>query len=201
MRKPPMRCHLGLVLLCGSWLPGFVTEVFSDSDAALWDTLQAGGKVVLLRHAPIERGDGSADPRVRDPSCEAEARLSDQGRQDAAELGRRFTEHQVPVSSVRHSPYCRTTNTAKIAFDQASPAAFLSLIEGLPPDAATEQTDQLQQVISAHAADGTLILITHAPNIAAVSFELLSHLDALVLAPDGDGSFDELGVIRFFASD
>jgi phosphohistidine phosphatase SixA len=201
MSKPLTLCHLALVSLCGSWLPWFVTTVFADSDAALWDALRAGGKVALLRHAPIERGDGSADPRVRDPSCEAEARLSDNGRQDAAELGRRFREHQVPVSSVRHSPYCRTTNTAKIAFDQASPADFLSLIEGLPPNVATEQIDQLRQVISAHAADGTLILITHQPNIAALSFELLSHLDALVLAPDGDGGFEELGVIRFFASD
>ncbi len=201
MRKPATRCHRGLVWLCGFWLPLLATEVFGDSAAGLWDALQAGGKVVLLRHAPIERGDGSADPRVRDPSCAAEARLSEQGRQDAAELGRRFRAHQVPVSSVRHSPYCRTTATAKIAFDQGSPAAFLSLIEGLPPGAATEQTEQLQQVISAHAADGTLILITHEPNIAAVSFELLSHLDALVLAPDGDVGFEELGVIRFSASD
>ena len=195
------RHHLALGLLCGSWLQLSVSEVFADSDAALWDALQAGGKVVLLRHASIERGHGSPDPRVRDPSCQAEAKLSTQGRQDAAELGRRFREHQVPVSSVGHSPYCRTTDTAMIAFHQASPEALLSLIEGLPPDAAVKRTEQLEQVISAHAEDGTLILITHGPNIAALSFELLGHLDALVLAPDGAGGFEELGVIRFSDSD
>ena len=43
MRMPPMRHHLGLVLLCGSWLPLSATEVFSDSAAGLWDALQAGG--------------------------------------------------------------------------------------------------------------------------------------------------------------
>jgi len=201
MRMHPMHHHLALVLLCSSWLPLCVTEVVADTDDAIWEALQAGGKVLLLRHARIERDEGSADPRVRDPSCRAEAKLSAQGRQDAAELGRRFRAQQVPVSRVRHSPYCRTADTAVIAFTQASPAAFLSLIEGLPPDAAAEQTAQLQQVISAYAEDGVLILVTHRPNIAAVSFELLGHLDALVLAPDGAGGFDELGVLRFSSSD
>jgi phosphohistidine phosphatase SixA len=172
----PTRHHLASGFLGGSWLLLFVTDVFADSDAALWDSLQAGGKVVLLRHAPIERGHGRPDPRVRDPSCQTEAMLSTQGRQDAAELGRRFREHQVPVSSVGHSPYCRTTDTAMIAFDQALPAAFLSLIEGLPPEAAAKRTEQLEQVISAHTEDGTLILVTHGPNIAALSFELLVQL-------------------------
>jgi phosphohistidine phosphatase SixA len=191
---------LALVLLCGSCLQQVVAEVFADSDAALWDALRAGGKVVLIRHAAIERGDGSGDPRVRDPSCQTEAKLSMQGRDDAAELGRRFRDHRVPVSSVRHSPYCRTADTAMIAFDQASPAAYLSLIEGLSRDAAAERTAKLRQAISAHAEAGTLILVTHEPNINAVSFDLLSHLDALVVAPDRTGGFEELGVIRFSSS-
>jgi phosphohistidine phosphatase SixA len=193
--------RFAVALLCGFWLPFVVPTASADSEAGLWAALQAGGKVVLIRHAPIERGDGSADPRVRDPSCLAEARLSAQGREDAAELGRRFRDHGVPISSVRHSPYCRTTDTAMIAFGQATPASFLSLIEGVPPDVAAERTEELQQAISAHADDGTLVLITHAPNISAVSFELLSHLDALVLAPDGAGGFEELGIIPFSSSD
>jgi hypothetical protein len=44
-------------------------------------------------------------------------------------------------------------------------------------------------------------LITHRPNIAAASFELLGHLDALILAPDGDSGFEELGVIQFAPTD
>jgi len=198
---PSTRLQVALALLCGSWLALFVAEAFAEPDAALWGALQAGGKVVLLRHAPIERGADGGDPRVRDPSCRTEAKLSMQGRENAAELGRRFRDHRVPVSSVRHSPYCRTTDTATIAFKHASSAGYLSLIEGLPPDAAAEQTEQLQQVIGAHEADGTLVLIAHRPNIAAVSFELLSHLDALILAPDGDGGFEELGVIQFAPTD
>lgn len=193
--------QVGLALVCSLWLSLYAVDLVADSNDALWDALRSGGKVVLLRHAPIERGDGSADPRVRDPSCRAEAELSAQGREDAAELGRRFREHRVPVSGVMNSPYCRTTDTAKVAFGQASSAAFLSLIEGLPQDLAAKQTESLHRAIGNHEGDGTLVLVTHGPNVSAVSFELLGHLDALVLAPDGAGGFDEVGVIRFSDSD
>jgi phosphohistidine phosphatase SixA len=201
MKIPTSGRCLSLALCCSSWLALGSAELFADSDETLWDALRSGGKVVLLRHAPIERGGGSVDPRLRDPSCRAEAQLSAQGRNDAKELGRRFREHQVPVSSVLHSPYCRTTDTATIAFGEALPAAFLSLIDGLPPDLAAEQNENLEQAIRNHAGDGTLVLVTHGPNVAAVSFELLRHLDALVLAPDGAGGFDEVGVLRFSGSD
>jgi phosphohistidine phosphatase SixA len=171
------------------------------ADNALWEALQAGGKVVLVRHAEIERGEGQPDPRVRDASCRTEAKLSAQGRQDAAELGRRFRAHGIAVSQVRHSPFCRTTETATIAFERATPAEFLALIEDMPAEEAAAQTHHLQQVIGAHDGPGALVLITHRPNIAAVSFELLDSLDALVLAPDGAGDYEELGVIRFADSD
>ena len=105
------------------------------------------------------------------------------------------------MSQVLHSPFCRTTETATIAFEQAIPDGFLALIEDMPPAEAAARSQQLQQVIGAHAGAGNLVLITHRPNIAAVSFERLGFLDALVLAPDGAGDYEELGVIRYTDSD
>lgn len=189
--------HRAFICICSIWIALLASNSFAMADEALWDALQAGGKVVLVRHAPIERGPGQPDPRVRDPSCQTEAKLSEQGRLDAAEFGQRFRGYQIAVSPVLHSPYCRTTETATIAFEQTAPAEFLALIGDLPPAEAAALSQQLQQIISAHDGPENLVLITHQPNIAAVSFELLGYLDALVLAPDGAGGYDELGVIRF----
>ena len=163
----------------------------------LWDVLGEGGKVILMRHAPVEKGAETGNPLVRDPSCGKEKNLSQQGRRDAEALGRRFSERNVPVSSVRHSPFCRTTDTARIAFGEAFPANYLSLLEILDADQAAQQTEALNQVIGSYSGDGNLVLVTHEPNISAVSFELIRHLDFLVAEPLGDGDFEELGVIRF----
>jgi phosphohistidine phosphatase SixA len=169
------------------------------ADDALWRALEDGGKVVLIRHAPVERGAAAGDPLLRDPSCRKERNLSETGRRYATLLGRRFKQHEVPIAEVLHSPYCRTTDTARIAFGDAQSVSYLSLLEVLDPDEATARTETLARVIGEFRAEGNLVLITHEPNIRAVSFELMKHLDALVIAPQGD-DYEELGVLRFSAS-
>jgi hypothetical protein len=41
------------------------------------------------------------------------------------------------------------------------------------------------------------VLVTHEPNISAVSFEIVRHLDMVIFEPKGGADFEELGVIRF----
>lgn len=167
----------------------------------LWDALRQGGKVVLMRHAPVESGPESGNPLLRDSSCRKEKKLSNQGKRNAEEIGNRFRQHGIPVSRVMHSPFCRTTATAQIAFAKATPVEYLSLLEILDPEDAKLQTEQLNQVIGSYNERGNLILVTHEPNISAVSFELMKHLDFLVVDPNGEEEFEELGVIRFSEPD
>ena len=177
--------------------PATLKVSHADASADLWNALKVGGKVVLMRHAPVERGAEGGDPIVRDPSCLKERNLSNQGKHNAELAGSRFREHNIPVSRVFHSPFCRTAETAKIAFGKAYPAEYLSLLEILTPEEADQQTERLNQVIGSFTGDGNLVLVTHEPNITAVSFELMKHLDFLVIEPKGEGEFEELGVIRF----
>ena len=170
----------------------------ANANDDLWDALKKGGKVVLMRHAEVEYGNGSGDPLLHDPSCKGEKNLSGKGRRNAELVGRRFREHKIPVSKVMHSPFCRTTDTARIAFGKAFPAEYLSLIEILGPEEAAKQTGTLNQLIDSHVDKGNLILVTHEPNIRAISFELVKHLDLLVIDPNDKDEFEELGVIRFF---
>ena len=174
---------------------GMPDRVAASDD--LWAALGAGGKVILMRHAPVERGPESGSSLLRDPSCKGERNLSPQGKRDAEVLGGRFREYRIPVSKVMHSPFCRTAATAQIAFGAAYPAQYLSLLEVLSPDEAMQQTEELNRVIGSYSGDGNLVLVTHEPNINAVSFELMKYLDLLVIDPGGEAGFEELGVIRF----
>lgn len=163
---------------------------------AMWAKLAEGGKVVLMRHASVVAGRNGGNSLLRDPSCKNERNLSDEGRQEAKVTGERFRERNIPVTEVRHSPYCRTADTAKIAFETGTAADYLSLLEVLGPDAASAQTAKLNEVIGSYTGKGNLVLVTHEPNINAVSFEMMKPADFIVLQPKGGSSFEELGVVR-----
>lgn len=183
--------------LCSVFLLVFVLIPDAKASDDLWEVLKQGGYVVLMRHAPVEPGDSNGNPLVRDPSCKSERNISNQGKRHAEVLGRRFREYNIPVSKVMHSPFCRTTATAHIVFGKAYPAKYLSLLEQLSPDDSRLQTEKLNQIIGTYTGEGNLVLVTHEPNINAVSFELMKHLDFLVIDPNGEEEFEELGVIKY----
>lgn len=184
----------------------FVTIVFflglfsmghTYANDVIWAKLAEGGKVVLMRHASVKQGRDNGDSFLRDPSCKKERNLSKEGEREARTIGEMFRERKIPVSEVRYSPFCRTSDTAKIAFASGTPAEYLSLLEILGQDEAAAQTVKLNQVIGSYVGKGNLILITHEPNINAVSFVTMKHSDFLVLQPTGGDKFDELGVVTF----
>lgn len=193
----PEICYNFTATVCLACLLIIPVTHHAKANEDLWDALKQGGKVVLMRHAPVERGAAGGNPLLRDPSCRSERNLSDEGKRNAELLGRRFREHEIPVSKVFHSPFCRTAETANIVFGKSSPAEYLSLTEILGPAEAAKQAQALTRVIGSYADEGNLILVTHEPNIRAIAFERVRHLNFLVLAPEGNGEFDELGVIRF----
>lgn len=169
----------------------------AKADEALWAKLAEGSKVVLMRHASVVAGRDGGNSLLRDPSCKKERNLSDEGRQEARTIGERFRARNIPVDQVRYSPYCRTAETAKIAFGTGSEADFLSLLEVVPPDAASAQTAKLNEIIGSYKGKGNLVLVTHEPNINAVSFEMMKPADFILLQPKGGSSFEELGIVRF----
>ena len=165
---------------------------FSDTDGKIWEKLKNGGLVVLMRHTSVKKGNSL----LRDPSCLKERNLSEKGKKEAARIGEMFAAKGVIIEKVLTSPYCRTTDTAKIAFGRGQPVEFLSVLKALPQEQAEANTDQLTQTIGLYSGSGNLILITHAPNIYAVSFETVEKGAFLVLRPVGDHEFEEIGKIN-----
>lgn len=166
---------------------------FSETVEKIWNKLKTGGFVVLMRHTTTVKEN---NPLLRDPLCVKERKLSDKGKKEAARIGKNFTVKGVAINKVLTSPYCRTTDTAKIAFVRVEPAEFLSVLEALPQKQAEANIETLRQKIGSYSGAGNLVLVTHEPNINAVSFENVEMGAFLVLQPMGDGEFEEVGKIN-----
>ena len=166
---------------------------FADTEEDIWKKLKEGGLVVLMRHTTTSKEN---NPLLIDPSCAKERMLSEKGKKEAVRIGESFTAKGVLINKVLSSPYCRTTNTGEIAFSKVESAKFLSVLEALSQKQAEENTETLRQKIASYSGAGNLVLITHAPNINAVSFESVEMGAFLVLKPMGEDEFEEIGKIN-----
>lgn len=168
----------------------------AGSTEEIWQKLADGGLVVLMRHASSNDGKVTSAPLVRDPSCQQERNLTAKGKKDAALIGKMFADKRVPVGEVLASPYCRTTDTAKIAFGRSTAADYLTVLEVLSAEQADRATEQLSRRIGSYAGRKNLVLVTHGPNIEAVSFDPVAQGAFVVFRPMGKDTFEAIGIIN-----
>lgn len=186
----PLRCTIA------AW--GLLTLAIGQpatANEAAWMALEGGGQVVLMRHTTPEQGPGKGDPLLRDATCTKERNLSRLGKEEAARIGNALKTRSIAVGVVLSSPYCRTQDTARHAFGEVTPTEFLSLSEGLAPDEAARDTAEAMKRIGEYRGAANLVMVTHEPNIAAISFELVEPGAFLVLRPRGGSEFDVVGKI------
>jgi hypothetical protein len=82
-------------------------------------SLRAGGLVVVFRHAATDFSKPDRDPVVVS-DCSTQRNLSAQGRADARAIGRGVRRLALPIGKVYASAYCRTLETARLAFGRAT---------------------------------------------------------------------------------
>ncbi|MCB1479029.1 MAG: histidine phosphatase family protein [Rhodobiaceae bacterium] len=161
-----------------------------DEDA-VWQILRDGG-VALIRHA---RAPGTGDPVFFDINdCSTQRNLSQEGRDQARELGQAFEAASVTVGKVLHSRWCRARDTAELAFPgKVEPEPVL---DSFFADRATreEQTEQLRRIVSQWSGPDALVLVTHQVNITALTDVFPREGEVIVLKP-GDDGFDIAGRI------
>jgi len=164
----------------------------AHADETIWSALKQGGKVVLMRHAAVDRGSGN--PALQTPGdCSKELNLSKLGREQAKRVGEIFRARGIFIGEVLVSPYCRTMDTARLAFGSVKPSEALRLIEGIGAQEVERINAQAMKLIGGYKGKANLVLVTHQPNVEAIALESLENADMLVLAPKGGGEFDVLG--------
>jgi phosphohistidine phosphatase SixA len=178
-----------LFTLCCIAIFAFPVTGISDDD--IWVNLQQGGYVILMRHASAEK---TGDPLILNVNdCSVQRNLSSKGRKEAAFIGQIFRDRSVSVAEVLSSRYCRTRETAELAFGQVTLWQPLDLLFALPDQDRDARTEVVAKRINTYAGDGNLVMVTHSPNIDALTLELVEPGGFLVLKPDHKGSFDIVG--------
>ncbi len=91
--------------------------------------LRKGGYVIYFRHAATDfsRSDGAMKGY---DDCANQRMLSGDGRTSARDIGERIRALKLPMGEVLASPYCRTMETATLAFGQATPKAEIRESQG-----------------------------------------------------------------------
>lgn len=172
------------------------TFAFAD-EAAAWAALRSGGHVALIRHASTVPGLGDP-PGYRLDDCSTQRNLSDSGRAEARRLGERFRQEGVKVEKVYTSPWCRCRDTATEAFGKAEEWAALSSFfddRGREPDL-TERVKNRIGTYSTRRPQGTVVMVTHNVNIAALTGVSPGTGEVVVVRPDGCCGLRVVGRIR-----
>jgi phosphohistidine phosphatase SixA len=158
-----------------------------------WALLRDGEHVVLLRHAMAP---GAADPTTFDiDKCSTQRNLSERGKQQARKIGALFAARAAPTERVLTSRYCRTKETARLAFGDAEDFAPL---DPPPSDekARKEQLDAVLQQVRDYSGSGNLVLVTHLETILALTGQSAREGEAVIVGADED-SLRVLGRIIF----
>jgi phosphohistidine phosphatase SixA len=140
------------------------------------------GDVVLFRHA-LAPGGGDP-PGFQLDDCRTQRNLSDAGRAQARRIGEALRQRlgAVPVGAVWASPWCRTLETARLAFPGQpvhTQAAFASFFE--QPDRETVQLAEARRLLDGWRGPGVLVVVTHQVNVTGLSGVFPSSGEGVVL--------------------
>lgn len=164
-------------------------------------SLKAGGYVLYMRHANTNTNMPDAVPRVDLNDCATQRNLNDEGRKLAAAIGRQIRASGIPVGEVIHSPFCRTRETAQLAFAgtgiKLREEPRLAYASNMTTEEKKPVLDMTRQLLSLPVAAGAnRVLVGHAQNLAELIDVFVKPEAAMVvIRPLGDGRFEYVASI------
>ena len=148
--------------------------------------LRDGGYILYFRHAATDFTQNDAQMTSFE-DCSTQRNLTDRGRNDARAIGAAIRALKIPIGTVRASPYCRTLETATLAFGRAEPT---QAVRGGPaqPDNPGRYA-ALRNLLAQRPARGVNdVIVSHGnPFVALAGPPYLAEGEAAVVAPGNDG--------------
>lgn len=149
--------------------------------------LRDGGFTIVIRHAATDQSE--PDEAVVDlDDCATQRNLSDAGRSDARSIGTATERLSIPIGAVWASPYCRSRDTADLAFGRFD---VVDGLERLYPERDEEADQRLNRLIRQEAprpGEPNLIIASHGvyPSVLAPPVAI-GEGEAALYARAGDG--------------
>lgn len=164
--------------------------------AELVQALRAGGHVVYFRHGITDLSTRDSDRTSLD-NCATQRNLSDAGRKQMTDIGKHFQRLRIPVGNVLASPYCRTLETAKLAFGRVTGEPELAHTVTADNATTRRRADVLSKLLATvPAAAGNTVMAGHTGNLQeATGIWPSPEGVAIVFKPDGRGASRYLATI------
>jgi phosphohistidine phosphatase SixA len=159
------------------------------SAAALVEALRQGGYVIYFRHARTDFS--QRDSSLAD--CRSQRNLSDEGREQARAIGAAIRSLGIPIGRVLASPFCRTRDTAQLAFGEVEISRDL-LGRGPSEEQSRLAASALRPLLGTPPAPGTnTVLVSHGYNLRAADGIVVAEGEAAIYRPGEDGTFTRIG--------
>src|SRR5688572_29717818 len=171
----------------------FVSSVWAEPGAELLGLLREGGYVLYLRHTSTDFSQN--DSRMKSfEDCASQRNLTDRGRDEARAIGEHVKRLKIPIGEVLASPFCRTMETARLAFGKA---IATNDVRGGPASDTGERYGALKKLLSARVPKGTnLVISSHGNPFQAVAGPpYLAEGEIAVVRPEGGGRFSVIARI------
>jgi len=175
-------------------LSGIASAQINADEAALWKALASRNHFALLRHALAP---GTGDPaHFKIGDCTTQRNLSDRGRRQAVEIGKRFRSAGITGAQVYSSQWCRCLETAELlAFGKVHELPVLnSFFQNFARE--EEQTRSLRQWLLEQALSTPLVLVTHQVNITAFTGIFPRSGELVIVKREQNGEFSVAGTIE-----
>lgn len=161
--------------------------------SAAVEALRDSGHILVLRHAATDTGADMTDDLS---DCSRQRNLSVAGREQARAIGRAVLRSSIPVGEVLASPFCRTLDTARLAFGRADASRRLLSPEFFADRRRFRRRGLPHLLRQPPQAGRNTVLVSHGTAIEAATGIEPEEGDAVVVEPDGERAFEVVGTIR-----
>lgn len=157
--------------------------------------LRKGGYVLYIRHASTDFSQNDANMRSFE-DCASQRNLTDKGRDEARAIAGHIKRLGIPVGKVYASPFCRTVETAMLAFGRAEKT---SEARGGPLKSEDpKRYDALRKLLATPPARGeNNVISSHGnPYFAVFGAPYLAEGEIAVVKPGGSARHETVARIR-----
>ena len=172
-----------------------VSPALAQPTPQILASLREGGYVLYLRHTSTDFSQDDSRMKSFD-DCATQRNLTDRGRAEARALGEHVRRLKIPIGEVLASPFCRTVETARLAFGKATVTNAVRGGPGRTDDPARYAA--LRKLLSAEVAKGAnLVISSHGnPFHAVAGPPYLAEGELAVVRPEGGERFSVVARIR-----
>jgi phosphohistidine phosphatase SixA len=178
------------VVACAVLLAAGGAGAATGASPQLARDLQRGGFVLVLRHAATDFSKPD-QPRVVLSDCGTQRNLNAQGRAESRTIGRGVRRLRLRIGQVLASPFCRTKETARLAFGRFRVSgALLNTVVAEHDARWRRQIRDARRLLGTKPAPGRLtVLVTHGSVVEDATGRTLEEGETIVFRPLGSNRF------------